>query len=64
MENSGEYYGLNIIASISSFSPLNTNVNTTLKYYRKQALNKKIKLIRGVMNLFTKSYWDRKYLAL
>ena len=49
MENSGEYYCLNIIVNISSFSPLNTNVNTTLKYYRKQALNKKLKLIRGTM---------------
>ena len=64
MENSDEYYCMNVIVNISSFSPLNTNVNTTLKYYRKQALNKKIKLIREAMNFFTKSYWDKKYLAL
>ena len=54
MENSDEYYCMNVILNISSFSPLNTNVNTTLKYYRKQALNNKLKLIRGDMKLFTK----------
>ena len=54
MENFGEYYCLNIIVNISSFSPLNTNANTTLKFYRKQALNKKLKLIRGAMKFFTK----------
>ena len=54
MENSREYYCMNIIANISSFSPLNTNVNTTLKYYRKQALNKKLKFMGGAMNFFTK----------
>ena len=55
MENSAEYYYLNIIVNISSFSPLNTNANTTLKYYHKQALNKKLKLIRGAMTFFTKN---------
>ena len=54
MENSDEYYCMNVIVNISSFSPLNTNVNTTLKYYRKQALNNKLKLIRGDIKLFTK----------
>ena len=54
MENSDEYYCMNVIVNISSFSPLNTNVNTTLKYYRKQALNNKLKLVRGDMKLFTK----------
>ena len=44
-----EYY-----YEISSFSPLNTNVNTTLKYYRKQALSKKLKLMGGAMKCFTK----------
>ena len=38
-----EYYCLNVIVNISSFNPFNTNVNTTLKYYRKQALNKNTK---------------------
>ena len=33
MKNSCEYYCLNIIVNISSFGSLNTNVNTTLKYY-------------------------------
>ena len=55
MENSAEYYYLNINVNISSFSPLNTNVNTILKYYHKQALNKKQKLIRGAMTFFTKN---------
>ena len=64
MENCSEYYCLNIIVNISSFSSLNTNVNTSLKYYRKQSLNKKLKLMEGTMKLFTKSYWAIKYLAL
>ena len=64
MENCSEYYCLNIIVNISSFSSLNTNVNTSLKYYCKQSLNKKLKLMEGTMKLFTKSYWAIKYLAL
>ena len=55
MENSAEYYYLNINVNISSFSPLHTNANTILKYYHKQALNKKLKLIRGAMTFFTKN---------
>ena len=54
MENSREYYGLNIIANINTFGPLNTNINTNLKYYRRQALKKKLKLMRGAMKFFTK----------
>ena len=54
MENFRESYCLNIIVNISSFALLNTNVNTTLKYYGKQALNKELKLIGGVMKFFTK----------
>ena len=54
MENSREYYCLNIMLNTSSFSPLNTNMNTNLKYYRKQALNKKLKLVGGAMKFFTK----------
>ena len=45
MENRSEYYCFNI----SSSSTLNINVNTTLKYYRKQALNKKLKLMGGAI---------------
>ena len=45
MENSREYYCLNIVVSISSFSPFNTNANTTLKCYHNQALKKKLKLM-------------------
>ena len=51
MENFREYYYLNIIVNISTFSPLNTNV----KYFRKQALKKKLKLMGGVMKFFTKN---------
>ena len=49
MENFCEYYYLNIIASINSFSALNITVNTTLKYYHNQALNKNINLMGGAM---------------
>ena len=63
-DNCSEYYCLNIIVNISSFSSLNTYVNTSLKYYRKQSLNKKLKLMEWAMKLFTKSYWAMKYLAL
>ena len=54
IENSREYYCLNIIVNISSFSYLNTDVNTALKYYCKQALNKELKLMGGVMKFFAK----------
>ena len=62
MENSPEYYCLNIILNISSFSPLNTNVNTTLKYYHKQALNKTLKLMGGAENFFTKNLMSHEIL--
>ena len=52
MENSHEYYCLNIVVNISLFSPLNINVTTTLKYYCKQALNKKLNLMGGTMKFF------------
>ena len=55
MENCSEYYCLNIIVDISSFSTLNTNVNTTLKYYRKHALNKKPKLMGGPWFFYEKA---------
>ena len=54
MENSREHYCLNIIMNISSFSPMDSNVNTALKYCRKQTLNKKPKLMGAAMNFFTK----------
>ena len=66
MENSLELYCMNIIVNICSFSPLNTNVNTTLKYYRRQTLNKKLKLMGGAINFFMKKLlchepWATKY---
>ena len=45
---------LNIIVNITPLSPLNNNVNTTLKYHHKQALNKKLQLMRETMKYFTK----------
>ena len=54
MENSREYYCLNIIVNISSFSTSNTTVKSTLKQYRKQPLNKKLKLMGGAIKFFTK----------
>ena len=35
---------MNKVSTNCGLSPLDINVNTTLKYYRKQALNKKLKL--------------------
>ena len=62
MENCSEYYCLNIIVNINSFSSLCNNVNTILKYYCKQALNKELKLMGGAMKYFTKkNYWAMKY---
>ena len=49
-----EYYFLNIIVNVNFFSDLNITVSTTLKYYYKQALNKKLKLIVGDMKYFLK----------
>ena len=64
MENSCQYYCLNIIVNISSFSPLNTNITTTLKYYHKQALNKELKLMGGAMKFFTtKKFFIKKLLG-
>ena len=45
---------MNIVVNMNSFSDLNIIVNATLKYYNKQTLNKKLKLMDGAM----------KYLAL
>ena len=60
-------------AVMKGLSASNTNANTSLKYYRKQALNKKLKLMGGVMKCFTKNLlgheifssmilWATKYL--
>ena len=56
MENSLELYCMNIIVNICSFSPLNTNVNTNLKYYGRQTLNKKLKLMGESITFLWKSY--------
>ena len=61
-----------LLGILSSFNLLNTIVNTILKYYCRQALNKEPKLI-GVMKCFTKKLlgheiyssmvpWATKYL--
>ena len=54
LENLFECYFLNIIVSVNFFSDLNITVSTTLKYYHKQVLNKKLKLMGGAMKYFPK----------
>ena len=56
MENSHEYYCLNIVMNINSFDPL----NTTLKYYRKQAALKKKLKVMGEAIFFTKMLLGHK----
>ena len=53
LKNFFEYYFLNIIVNINSICDLNITVNTTLKYQHKQALNKKLKLMRRTMKHFS-----------
>ena len=60
MEKFRKHYCLNIIVNMSSFSTLNADVNTTLKYYGKQTSNKKLKLMGGAMKFFTKKLLDHK----
>ena len=46
---------------------LNITVSTTLKYFYKKVLNKKVKLMEGAMkswNIFQKNYWPMKYWGL
>ena len=52
MDNCDEYYCLNITVNICCFSPMNNNGNTSLKYYRKQAFKKRLKLIGGPIKYF------------
>ena len=40
LDNFFEYHCLSIIVNINSFSDWNITVNTTLKYFNTQALNK------------------------
>ena len=54
-----EYYYLNNIVSINPFNALNITENITLKYYHKQALNKKLKLI-GDMKYFSKKLLEHE----
>ena len=53
-----------IIVNISYFCDMNVTVNTILKYYHKQALNKKLELMRKVIKYFGQNYLVMKYLAL
>ena len=48
-----EYYCLSIIVNIKLFSDLSISLNTTLKYYDSQGLNKKLKLMGGAMKFFS-----------
>ena len=52
LENLFEYYYFNIIVNASFFSDFNITVSATLKYYPKQALNEKLKLMGGGMKYF------------
>ena len=72
MENLFEYCFLNIIVTVNFVSDLNISVSTTLKYYHKEALNKKLKLMGGAMKYFSKKLqgheifssmfsWDTKF---
>ena len=54
MDNLFEYCFLNIIVTVNFVSDLNISVSTTLKYYHKEALNKKLKLMGGAMKYFSK----------
>ena len=53
-----------IIVNINSFCDMNVTVNTILKCYHKQALNKKLELMRKVIKYFGQNYLVMKYLAL
>ena len=53
-----------IVVNINSFCDMNVTVNTTLKYYHKQALNKKLELMRKIIKYFGQNYLVMKYLAL
>ena len=64
MESFCENHYLNIIVSIIPVGALNITINTTLKYCHKQALNKKLNLIKGLCKKFPKRYLAMKYLAL
>ena len=58
MGNFCEYDCLNIFVGISSFSTLHITVNTTLKYYHYQPLNKKLNMMGRVSNFFLKNLLD------
>ena len=53
-----------IIVNINYFCDMNVTVNTILKYYHKQALNKKLELIGKVIKYFGQNYLVMKYLSL
>ena len=55
MGNFCEYGCLNIFVGISSFSTLHITVNTTLKYYHYQPLNKKLNVMGRVSNFSWKN---------
>ena len=63
LENLFEYYFLNIIANVNVnlFSDLSITVSTTLKYYHKQVLNKKLKLMGAAMKYFPEKLQVMKY---
>ena len=55
---------LNIIVNINSFIAPNISVNITLKYYYSQALNEKLKLMRGTTIFFSKKLLGHEIFTL
>ena len=54
-ENLFEYHFLNVIVNVNFVSDLNITLSTTLKYYHKQAINRKVKLMGRAMKYFPKN---------
>ena len=54
---------MNIIVNITFLNDLNITVITTLKYYHKQPLNKKLKLMGKAMNYFQEKLLSHKILS-
>ena len=59
-KNLFEYYFLTIVVNVNFFSDLNITVSTTMKYYHKQALNKKLEYMGGAMKYFPESLLGHK----
>ena len=67
LDNLFEYYEysniLNIVVNINFCSDLNITVSTNFKYYHKQALNKKLKLMGRAMKYFPEKLLGHEILS-